>query len=80
MIDSTVFLEVFVTVVDGLTRDDISMDTAIKEIPNWDSLAKLSVIAELEDRFQVDIGLGDLAGCRTIADLKELVEKRSVER
>lgn len=76
-IDPSEFLEAIADAVDGVEKEDLSRTMAPKDVPNWDSLAKLSVLAELEDRFGVEIGLADLAQCQTLEHLRELLEDRA---
>jgi acyl carrier protein len=41
----------------------------------WDSLAIISVIALVDDCFNVTIDVGDLGDCQTVSDILKLVEK-----
>jgi acyl carrier protein len=75
-IDPSDFLEIVADVIDGVDTADLSIDQPLKEVPEWDSLARLSVLAELEDRFGVDIGSAELVTCKTFEDLRSMVEGR----
>ncbi|MGE9289915.1 MAG: acyl carrier protein [Puniceicoccales bacterium] len=72
-IDPSEFLDAIADAIDGVEKDDLLLSMNLKDIPNWDSLAKLSVVAELEERFEADLGLADLAQCETLGDLHQRV-------
>lgn len=75
-IDPDKFLKAIADAIEGVEKSELSLDLPVKEVSNWDSLARLTVVAELEERFQVNVGLGDLARCETLAALLELAEER----
>ena len=54
--DPTDFLQAVADSIDGVEVTDLHWDLPLQEIPNWDSLARLSVLAEIEDRFGVVLG------------------------
>lgn len=74
-IDPSEFLQAVADSIDGVEVEELSLSMNLKDVPNWDSLARLSVVAELEDRFGVTLGLGDLAKCGTLEELRSFVEK-----
>lgn len=51
----------------------IKPDTALKTLEGWDSLAFVSFIAAVQDRFGVDLSAEDLLSCQTVADLHTLL-------
>jgi acyl carrier protein len=55
----------------------ITSETIISELPEWDSLSQLSLIAELDSEYGITIDTKELAGLCTISDLFEEVKKRS---
>jgi acyl carrier protein len=75
-IDPEEFLDAVAAAVEGADRSDLSLSLPVKDIPGWDSMARLSVVAEMEERFGSDIGFNDLAACETILAIKERVESR----
>lgn len=56
--------------------DDIVMTDEFKKHENWDSLTRLSLIAEIEDRFGVLVNAQDLDGIDTFSDLYNLSQKK----
>jgi acyl carrier protein len=55
----------------------ITSETIISELPEWDSLSQLSLIAELDSEYGITIDTKDLAKLSTISNLYEEVMKRS---
>ncbi len=54
----------------------INESTVFKEIETWDSLCVLSVIAMIDEAYQVTLGGDDIESCKTILDIITLVETR----
>jgi len=54
---------------DELSRDDVE---------EWDSLAHLMLINELEETFQITINDDDILAIHTIGDLKKVLKKLGV--
>jgi acyl carrier protein len=54
--------------------DDIELDTAIGDMPEWDSLHHLQIIAELESIYEIKFDKKDLAELEDVSDLISLTE------
>ncbi|MBO5506509.1 MAG: acyl carrier protein [Bacteroides sp.] len=54
---------------------DIEMDTAIGDLPEWDSIHHLQIIAELENVYNIKFNAADLAELEDVSDLLSLVEE-----
>lgn len=54
--------------------DDSSQDT----IPNWDSMAMVTLVNELESRFSVQFELLEIANLRNIGIIKAILEEKNV--
>ncbi len=54
----------------------VTSEMIFSELPEWDSLSQLSLIAELDSEYGVTIDTKDLARLSTISDLYEEVMKR----
>ena len=54
---------------------DIEMDTAIGDLPEWDSIHHLQIIAELENVYNIKFNAADLAELEDVSDLISLVEE-----
>ena len=54
---------------------DIEMDTAVGDLPEWDSMHHLQIIAELEKVYNIKFNASDLAELEVVSDLISLVEE-----
>ena len=58
--------------------EEVELDTAIGDLPEWDSLHHLQIIAELEKEYGIKYVAEDLAELEDVSDLisltKELIE------
>lgn len=54
--------------------EDVEMDTAIGDLPEWDSLHHLQIIAELEATYGIKFDKEDLAELEDVSDLIALTE------
>lgn len=59
----------------GVDVCDIEMDTAIGDLPEWDSIHHLQIIAELENVYNIKFNAADLAELEDVSDLLSLVEE-----
>jgi len=72
-IDQTKFLQSVETAF-GQKISGITLDTAFRELPEWDSLESVALVAEVYADYGVQIDGLELASCRTLAELKTLIE------
>lgn len=56
---------------------DITADTAFRDHTNWDSLALLSVMAMIDEDYQVVIPQKDFAELKTIGEIFAYIEKKN---
>lgn len=54
----------------------ITLDTVFRDLPEWDSLASVMIVAEVYSDYGVQIDGEELETCRTLADLKTLIESK----
>lgn len=58
--------------------EEVELDTAIGDLPEWDSLHHLQIIAELEKEYGIKYAAEDLAELEDVSDLialtKEMIE------
>lgn len=59
--------------------EDINDDMQYSKIPQWDSIAHMSVLAALEEEFGIMIDMDDVIGMSSIAKAKEIVAKYGAE-
>ena len=55
----------------------IGASTLRSEIPGWDSLGTLSLIAGLDERFNIHLSEQDIEGMKSVADLLEILRRHS---
>ena len=60
---------------DSEINDELSQD----DVEEWDSLAHLMLINEVESAFQVTFGDEDVLSIRTIGDLKRALKRLGVD-
>jgi acyl carrier protein len=54
----------------------LTADTARSEIPGWDSLGTLSLIAALDERFDIHLSEQEIEGMRNIGDLLAILRRQ----
>ena len=57
------------------TEMDLNEKTLLSEIPEWDSLAMLGLLA-LFDELEVEVGIDELEECKSV---KDLLKKAGIE-
>ena len=55
--------------------EEVELDTAVGDLPEWDSLHHLQIIAELEKEFGVKYTVEDLAELEDVSDLISLTKE-----
>ena len=55
--------------------EEVELDTAIGDLPEWDSIHHLQIIAELEKEFGIKYAQEDLAELEDVSDLISLTEE-----
>lgn len=63
------FVEQFIVAVDFQEAVPVAADTALADLPEWDSLAALGVIVMCDTEYGVTITGEDLKACATVADI-----------
>lgn len=73
--DITVFIEKFAEAIEIEDSSLITSDTVFRELDEWDSLTYLSVIAFLDEEFNVQIENAEFKELTTIQDLYDRVTR-----
>lgn len=55
--------------------EELEMDTAIGDLPEWDSLHHLQIIVELQKEFNIKYSQDDLAELEDVSDLITLTKE-----
>jgi len=54
---------------------ELNRDLALDPEENWDSIALLSVISEIDTQYGIQLDGGELADCRKISEVYDLIDK-----
>jgi len=49
--------------------------TAREEVPGWDSLGTLSLIAAFDERFDIQLSEGDIEALKRVGDILQILER-----
>lgn len=71
------FIENFANQFDETDPSEFQPETKFKEIEEWSSLTALSVIAMIDEEYDVKIKGDDIRQSVTISDLFDIVKSRS---
>ena len=52
---------------------DLSFDTLLHELDEWDSIGQLSFIGLIDDNYSIDIDLEKLAECDSVSELFDYI-------
>lgn len=76
MIPLDEFLKRFCEELEDVELNNIDTSTDFKEMDEWDSLFALSIIAMIDEEFEVRITGSDLMKSKTIEDLYKLIQNK----
>lgn len=71
------FVENFAEQFDDTDASEIKAETVFKELQEWSSLIALSVIAMVDEEYDVTIKGDDIRNSRTIEDLFNIVKSKA---
>lgn len=74
--DLNIFVEKFCEQLENTDISTVNASTDYKALAEWDSLVALSVIAMIDEEFEVVITGSDINGNKTIEDLYNTVQSR----
>lgn len=74
--DITEFIENFAAQFDDTDEALFTPETKFKQLDEWSSLTALSVIAMVDDEYDVIIKGNDIINSETIQDLFDVIEKQ----
>lgn len=60
-------LQIFAEVLD-VENDSITLDTTRDDLEEWDSLAMVELVGEIEDKFSCNIPFDKIDECKSIRD------------
>lgn len=71
------FIESFADQFDDTEASELNAETKYKELDEWSSLVALSVIAMVDEEYDVAIKGDDIRNSETIQDLFEIVKTKA---
>lgn len=71
------FIENFAAQFDDTDASEIKAEIVFKELEEWSSLTALSVIAMVDEEYEVKVKGDDIRNAQTVNDLFDLVKSRS---
>ncbi len=74
--DTAAFLRQFENAIEGLTPGSMRPETVLRELPQWDSLALLNILAMVDMEYGVQVSGLEIQACRTLQDLADLVGRK----
>ena len=72
----TSFIKLFEDSIDGITPGSVRPETALADVPQWDSLAVLTMLAQVDAEYGVQISGAEIQQCRLVSDLFRTVEQK----
>jgi acyl carrier protein len=70
------FIENFANQFDDTEASEFTVDSKFKELDEWSSLTALSIIAMIDEEYDVTLKGDDIQKTETIQDVIDLVESR----
>ena len=70
------FIENFADLFDETDPDTINATTQFKDVEEWSSLLALSVIAMIDEEYDIEFRGDDIRGSNTVEDLYNIVKSR----
>lgn len=70
------FVELFTAQLEETNPNEITKDTIFKQLDEWSSLTALSIIAMVDEEYNVRIKGDDIRSASTIEDLFQIVENK----
>ncbi len=70
------FIELFKETLE-IDENNVDLDTVFRDLEQWDSLAFLSVIAMIDEEYDLVIEGNDFKDLKTVGDLIKEIKKRT---
>lgn len=71
------FISNFADQFDDVDASALTPETEFKNLDDWNSLVALSVIAMIDEEYDVTVKGNDITGAKTIQDLFNIVSERA---
>jgi acyl carrier protein len=60
----------------NVSASEINIKTGVGDIPDWDSLGHTSIIAALEEVFDIVFDIEEALDCETVEDMVEIINEK----
>ena len=70
------FIDNFAGQLDETTVDQLSAETRFRELPDWSSLAALTIIAMIDDEYDIVLKGEEMRSAKTIGELFNIVASK----
>lgn len=74
---AAVLVEVFSQAL-NVSADDLSDNSSPDNTPEWDSLAAMHLVSELEDAYSVELSTRDIMKMRSISIVRDVLRSKGV--
>lgn len=68
--------EIFQDVLD-LPELKLTREMSASDVPEWDSVSHINILAAVQDEFDVQFSVNDIGSLKTVGDLIDLIERKS---
>jgi len=68
----------FISEVFSVEKEILKLETAPGDFPEWDSLGHLSLLTDLEEKFNISFDMDETMSIQSIGDLKGILENKGV--
>ena len=74
--NETEFLQNFASIFDDLEVNNLTMETEFKDLDEWSSLNALSLLAVMDEEYDVKLTNNDLKNAVTVRDIYNIVNNK----
>jgi len=70
-----------IKIVKEITRcNEVDENTSVENLPQWDSLAYISILGEIEMKFEIEIDENNINDFNSINSILEIIKKESSKK
>ncbi|MEJ9151447.1 acyl carrier protein [Bacillus smithii] len=63
----------------GIDKESVTDELTYNSIPEWDSVAHMALVAEIDDQFDIMLDTEDVLDMSSFAKAKEILKKYGIE-
>lgn len=61
--------------ITNISSENLTMHSGPQSIPEWDSLAQVTIVAAVESKYNISFDMNDIISIQSVNDLKKTIEK-----